>query len=144
MESRFPYEETPFCPRPLPGINEERLARIRTCSECQIRYAVFGEHRYCPVCGQLPATSAAFDALQAETARLDALESLPPDAKAVLREQGVFTRSWADPIENVVGVVEALGDSVFRTAVPDAADRLRGKGNVSAVRPGPAPSLDLS
>ncbi|MEU0715605.1 hypothetical protein ABZ498_00300 [Streptomyces lavendulocolor] len=124
------YEGKPFYPRPLPGINEERLVRIRTCSECQIRYAVFGEHRYCPVCGQLPAAAIAFDALQADAARLDALEALPPEAKAVLREQGVFTRSWVDTIENVVGVVEALGSAVFRAAVPDAEARLRGKGNV--------------
>lgn len=124
------YKEKPFYPRPLPGIDEERLARIRTCAQCQVRYAVFGEHRYCPVCGPLPAASVAFDALQADTARLDALDSLPPDATAVLREQGVFTRSWVDTIENVVGVVEALGSSVFRSAVPDAEDRLKGKGNV--------------
>ncbi|MET7714463.1 hypothetical protein [Streptomyces sp. NPDC005407] len=126
----FSYDGKPYYPRPLPGINEERLARIRTCPECQVHYAVFGEHRYCPVCGQLPAISVALDALQADTARLDALESLPRDAKDVLREQGVFTRSWVDTIENVVGVVEALGSALFRAAVPDADDRLRGKGNV--------------
>ncbi|MFG2652775.1 hypothetical protein [Streptomyces sp. NPDC048436] len=124
------YKEKPFYPRPLPGIDEERLARVRTCTDCQVRYAVFDEHRFCPVCGRLPAESVAFDALQAETARLDALNAVADETKAVLREQGVFTRSWVDTIENVVGIVEALTSAVFEAAVTDAADRLRGRGNV--------------
>ncbi|WP_405818670.1 hypothetical protein OG241_26940 [Streptomyces sp. NBC_01390] len=124
------YESQPFYPRPLPGISEEPLARVRTCPGCSVQYAVFGEHRYCPVCGRLPATSVAFDALEAEKARLDALEALPHEAKALLREQGVFTRNWVDTMENVVGVVEALASSHFRTAVPNAEDLLRGKGNI--------------
>jgi hypothetical protein len=126
----FSYKEKPFYPRPLPGIDEERLARVRTCPDCQMHYAVFDEHRYCPVCSQLPAASIAFDALQADTARLDALGAVPAETKAVLREQGVFTRSWVDTIENVVGVVETLASSVFKGAVTDAADRLKGKGNI--------------
>lgn len=124
------FESQPFYPRPLPGISEEPLARIRTCADCRVRYAVFGEHRYCPVCGKLPAASVAFDALEAEKARLDALEALPHETKALLREQGVFTRNWVDTMENVVGVVEALASSRFRTAVPNAEDLLRGKGNI--------------
>ncbi|MFH9084142.1 hypothetical protein [Streptomyces sp. NPDC017673] len=126
----FSYRSQPFYPRPLPGIDEEQLVRVRTCAGCQNNYAVFGEHRYCPVCGQLPAASIAFDALQADTARLDALEALPTDAKALLREQGVFTRNWVDTVENVVGVVEALASSLFRAAVPNAASLLNGKGAI--------------
>ncbi|MFF9013552.1 hypothetical protein ACF09C_11390 [Streptomyces sp. NPDC014870] len=124
------FRNRPPYPRPLPGIDEERLARTRTCAGCEIRYGVFGEHRYCPVCGRLPAATVAFDALQAETARLDALASLHDETKAVLREQGVFTRSWVDAVENVVGVVEALGSSVFHERVTDSEERLRGKGSV--------------
>jgi hypothetical protein len=122
--------------RPHPGVatlkklNEERLARVRTCASCEVKYAVFGEHRYCPVCGSLHPATVAFDALQAETTRLDALDTLPPEAKAVLREQGVFTRSWVDTIENVVGIVEALASALFRAAVTDAETRLKGKGNI--------------
>ncbi|MFF5016677.1 hypothetical protein [Streptomyces sp. NPDC001165] len=126
----FSYRSQPFYPRPLPGIDEEQLVRVRTCAGCQNNYAVFGEHRYCPVCGQLPAASVAFDALQADAARLDALEALPTDAKAPLREQGVFTRNWVDTVENVVGVVEALASSLFRAAVPNAAGLLNGKGSI--------------
>lgn len=42
----------------------------------------------------------------------------------------MFTRNWVDTMENVVGVVEALASSLFRTAVPNAEDLLRGKGNI--------------
>lgn len=124
------YTAKPHYPRPLPDVDEERLLRVRTCTSCQVKYAVFGEHRYCPVCGQLPAATVALDALQADTARLDALDAIPPEAKALLREQGVFTRSWVDTIENVVGTVEALSSSLYRSSVPDADTRLRGKGNI--------------
>ncbi|MGV9963008.1 hypothetical protein ACWDU3_03670 [Streptomyces olivaceus] len=128
--SSFSYKSRPFYPRPLPEIDEEQLVRVRTCAGCQNDYAVFGEHRYCPVCGQLPAASIAIDALQADTARLDALETLPSDAKALLREQGVFTRNWVDTVENVIGVVEALASSLFRSAVPNADSLLNGKGAI--------------
>src|SRR5690349_1516530 len=86
------YRSTPFYPQALPGIDEEKLIRTRQCVGCALRYAVFGEHRYCPVCGPLPADIVAFDAIAAETARLDGLAQLPADAVAVLREQGVFNR----------------------------------------------------
>jgi hypothetical protein len=72
----------------------------------------------------------AVDALQAEAARLDALAVLPAAEAARLREQGLFNRLWVDTIENLVGVVESLAGWVFRSAVANAADVLRGKGNV--------------
>ncbi len=124
------YRSEPFYPEPLPGIDEEKLVRVRTCAGCALRYAVFGEHRFCPVCGKLPAAVVALDALSAETARLDGLRQLPPETAAALREQGVFTRLWVDTLKNLVGVVEALGSAVFSDAVSDAQQRLNGKGNI--------------
>jgi len=124
------HRSKPFYPKPLPGINEEKLVRTRICARCSLRYAVFGEHRFCPVCGQLPAMAVALDALSAETARLDSLAQLPVPTAASLREQGVFTRQWADTLENLVGLVEALGSAVFRGAVPNADQQLKGKGNI--------------
>lgn len=120
----------PFYPKPLPRIDEERLIRIRSCAGCALRYAVFGEHRFCPVCGALPPGIVGLDALAAETARLDSLAQLPATAVATLREQGVFTRIWVDTLENLVGVVETLAGAVFRAAVTDAEQRLKGKGNI--------------
>lgn len=127
---QFRYRSTPFYPQPLPGINEEQLIRVRQCTTCAVHYAVFGEHRYCPVCGLLPAEVVALDALDAEVARLDGLVHLPDEAAATLRERGVFTRLWVDTLENLVGAVEALGKAAFHAAVTDAPQRVKGKGNV--------------
>jgi hypothetical protein len=124
------YRSTSFYPQPLPGIDEEKLIRVRQCAGCALRYAVFGEHRYCPVCGALPPDVVALDAIAAETARLDGLSQLPADAAATLREQGVFNRIWVDTLENLVGDVETLASAVFHAAVPDAAQWVTGKGNI--------------
>lgn len=120
----------PFSPQPLPGIDEERLIRVRTCAGCSLRYAVFADHRFCPQCGRLPAKTVAEDALAAETARLDALAQIPEQAAAVLREQGAFDRMLADTLSNAAGIVETFAGAAFRAAVPNAAQLLQGKGNI--------------
>jgi hypothetical protein len=72
----------------------------------------------------------AADALAAETARLDLLGELPTTTAAALREQGVFGKIWVDTLENLVGLIETLAHSVFYSAVADAEQRVKGKGNV--------------
>jgi hypothetical protein len=124
------YRSRPFYPAPLPEIDEERLVRERRCVGCGLRYAVFGEHRFCPVCGSLPPLTVALDALEAEATRLDALGELPDDVLATLRETGVVHRTYVDTIENLVGIVEVLADRVFRSQVPSADTALKGRGNV--------------
>lgn len=124
------FRSTPFHPEPLPEIDEERLIRERVCSACHVRYAVFSEHRYCPVCGALAPSTVALDALQAEAAKLDAFATLPAAQAAVLREQGVVDRALADTIKNLATIVEALASAVFHDTVTGADQLLRGKGNV--------------
>ena len=127
---RVTYRSTPFYPAPLPGINEENLIRERTCDGCNVRYAVFGEHRFCPVCGPLSAKTVALDALAADQIRIDVLSGLDADILRRLREAGVLDRTYADTIENVVATVEALADRLFHDLVPDAAIIVRGRGKV--------------
>ena len=117
-------------PAPLPEIDEERLVRERRCVGCGLRYAVFGEHRFCPVCGSLPPLTVALDVLEAETTRLDALGELPDDVLVTLRETGVVHRTYVDTIENLVGIVEVLADRVFGSQVLSADTALKGGGNV--------------
>jgi hypothetical protein len=123
-------DRSPFYPRPLPGISEEQLIRVRTCAACAVRYAVFGEHRFCPACGPLPAITVATDALDAEMTRLDVLISLPLAVAGLLREQGGVTRSLVDTVKNLATIVEVLAGAVFRAAVPTSATLLQGKGNI--------------
>ena len=85
------YRSRPLYPSPLPDIDEESLVRQRACPSCSIRYAVFGEHRFCPSCGPLPPVLVAQDALGAEITRLDALNELPADTLALLRGKGSWT-----------------------------------------------------
>lgn len=127
---RVEYRSKPFYPKPLPGIHEEALIRERSCPTCQVRYAVFGDHRFCPFSGPLTAADVAADALAAETAKLDALGSIPAEAAPALREQGVFDRIYVDTLGGVVGMVETLAKDVFTAQVPDAAQLLASKGNV--------------
>lgn len=127
---RLAYRTKPFYPEPLPGIDEEQLVRQRACPACGLHYAVFGDHRFCPVSGPLNAVDVALDALAAETAKLDALESVPADTRALLREQGVFDRLYVSTLGSVVGIVESLAGSVFRSRVAGSDALLKGKGNV--------------
>ena len=124
------WDVEPFRPTPLPGINEERLIRERACPDCALRYAVFAEHRYCPVCGQLPALDTALDSLYAEAKRLDALADIPEATHAQLRESGVLDRTYVDTIENAVGIVETLAERAFKSHVAEADQILRGRGQV--------------
>lgn len=124
------YRSEPFYPSPLPGIDEAQLIRERSCATCQLRYAVFGDHRFCPICGLLPPLVTATDALAAETVRLDVLGGLDPAATATLRESGVLDRTYVDTIENVVGIVEAMAERVFQAAAPKAGAVLKGKGKI--------------
>lgn len=124
------YRSKPFYPQPLPGIDEERLVRERRCGNCQVRYAIFGEHRWCPACGPLPPESAALDALAAEEVRLDALNQLDDEQERALRESGVLDRTYVNTLSNVVATVEVMAERTFRHLVPDADARLKGKGNV--------------
>ena len=130
LQISFRYRTEPFYPSPLPDITEERLIRERACESCGLRYAVFGEHRFCPVCGQLPALVLALDGLSAELVRLDALSDIPPETHAQLRESGGLDRTYVDTIENVVGIVEAMAKRVFLNYVTDAEQILRGRGQV--------------
>jgi hypothetical protein len=127
---RVEYRSKPFYPKPLPGIDEETLIRERTCPTCQVRYAVFGDHRFCRFSGPLSAADVAADALAAETAKLDALGSISADAVPALREQGVFDRIYVDILGSVVGTIETLAKEVFTARVANASALLRGKGNV--------------
>ena len=127
---KLSYRSTPFFPAPLPGISEERLVRMRVCESCSVRYAVFGEHRFCPVCGRLAPLVTALDALNADLVRLDTLTELPDDLRATLRETGALQRTYVDTLENIVGAVEVMAEQIFCSAVPNAEEILKSKGRV--------------
>jgi len=83
-----------------------------------------------PCAGLLPPIVVARDALAAELARLNALSTLTAESAAVLREQGVFDRIYADTTKNLVTIVETLARDTFCSAVPNADAILKGRGNI--------------
>lgn len=127
---KITYRSTPFYPQPLPDLDEEQLVRERTCVSCGTRYAVFGEHSFCPVSGALGATEVARDALGAELSKLSALDSIPGPQRAALREQGVFDRIAVDTLSRVVGIVEQFARAEFERRSEHAGQLLKGRGNV--------------
>lgn len=124
------YRSKPFFPQPLPGIDEERMIRARTCDRCGLHYAVFGEHRFCPSCGMLSPLQIALEALDAEAVRLDALNDLPEESKADLRETGVLDRTYVDTVKNIVSIIETLAEKIFHSTAPQPEVAVKGKGQV--------------
>ena len=57
------------------------------------------------------------------------MSELPTEAAAALQERGVFSRIWVDTLEDLVGLIENLARGVFRVAIIDAAQRVKGRGN---------------
>lgn len=106
------------------------MIRQRTCDRCDLHYAVFGEHRFCPSCGMLSPLRIAEEALNAEEVRLNALSDLPENTLAELREAGVLDRTFVDTVKNIVSIVETLAERVFRNAAENPEASLRGKGKV--------------
>ena len=124
------YRSKPFFPAPLPGIDEERMIRERTCERCSLHYAVFGEHRFCPACGSLSSLQIALDAINAEVLRLDVLNDLPDNEKAGLRETGVLDRTYVDTVKNIVSIVEAHAERTFNDSSNHPEAAVGGKGNI--------------
>lgn len=117
-------------PQVLPAITEEAPIHERTCARCSNRYAVFGEHIACPVCGKLPPQSIALDALDAQEAALSVFDGLPGDLADTLRESGALDRTAVGALGSVVSIVEAFLKDTVLSQVSNGAALIAGKGNV--------------
>ena len=117
-------------PRPLPLITEEAPIRERTCASCESRYAVFGEHVACPVCGPLAPRVIAQDALEAQGAALDVFVHVPAEVLDQLREAGALERTAGNTLGSVVSILETFLKETFLDRVPAGDALIAGKGNV--------------
>lgn len=117
-------------PRELPSIVEEAPIRERLCPRCGNRYAVFGEHVACPVCGPHPAPAIAEDALDAQHAVLDVLLQLPGEVRDQLREAGSLERTAAGTLGAVVAIVETFLKDTFLVRVAGGDTLIASKGAV--------------
>jgi hypothetical protein len=120
----------PFLPSPLPTITEPAPIRERQCQACSNRYAVFGQHIACPVCGPLPPKVVAEDALAAQSAILDALGRLPAGALDQLRELGSIEQTASSALGAVVSALETYLKATFYDRVTGAESLTAGRGNI--------------
>lgn len=117
-------------PKPLPRIVEEDPIRERTCDRCGNRYAVFGEHVACPVCGPHPPKTIATDAFDAQVAVLSLVDHVPAEVLAQLREAGALEKTAAGVLGSVVGTVETFLKETFLARVAGGDTIIAGRGNV--------------
>jgi len=117
-------------PSPLPMITEPAPIRERQCLRCRNRYAVFGQHIACPVCGPLPPKVIAEDALAAQTAILNALAQLEATALDQLREIGAVEQTASSTLGVVVSSLEAYLKGTFNDRVTGGDQLMAGRGNV--------------
>jgi hypothetical protein len=127
---RLTYRVSSALPEQLPEVVEEAIVREWACQSCGIRYAVFGEHVYCPTCGLLPPGQVALDALGNQRVLVNLADALPPEEERRLLEQGVFDRLAADALRFVVAILEGFLGATFRATVLNHEDALRGKGAI--------------
>ncbi len=120
----------PNMPSALPRISEPAPIRERQCARCGNRYAIFGQHIACPVCGALPAKNVAEDALAAQTAILNALGQLEPAALDHLRELGAVDQTASSTLATVVSCLETYLRATFNDRVNDADQLTAGRGNI--------------
>jgi uncharacterized Zn finger protein (UPF0148 family) len=120
----------PDMPSALPRISEPAPIRERQCGRCRNRYAIFGQHIACPVCGALPPKSVAEDALAAQSAILDALGQLEPAALDHLRELGAVDQTASSTIATVVSCLETYLRATFNDRVTGADQLTAGRGNI--------------
>jgi uncharacterized Zn finger protein (UPF0148 family) len=120
----------PHMPSALPRINEPAPIRERQCARCRNRYAIFGQHIACPVCGALPPKNVAEDALAAQTAILNALGQLEPAALDHLRELGAVDQTASSALATVVSCLETYLRAIFNDRVTGADQLTVGRGNI--------------
>ncbi len=99
------FQYKPGKPLPLYRYEEKQLETVLVCSECGLRYAVYGVFAYCPDCSS-------HNSLQILEANLD-LASRELELANTL-EGPLADQLVADALENGVSAFDAFGRELFR------------------------------
>jgi hypothetical protein len=99
------FQYKPGRPLPLYRYEEKQLETALVCSECGLRYAVYGVFAYCPDCGS-------HNSLQILEANLD-LASKELELSITV-EGSLADQLVADALENGVSAFDAFGRELFR------------------------------
>jgi hypothetical protein len=104
--------------------------RVMTCGSCGEEYSVYGIALYCVACGQLSPAEGFAEVLRVHRSIVTHLDSLPPDAKAQMEADGVFTKIHEDTVKDTFSALESFLGQVFRAHVTSADQVIRGRGNI--------------
>jgi sarcosine oxidase delta subunit len=116
--------------RALPEILEGQTRRVVECSSCSKHHAVYSATAFCPVCGPRPAAEKVLEAIGSAHESLAVEDHVDEAQRETLRGAGVFERFAVDAIESVVSLFEMFAREQFEERVANAADLIRGRGNV--------------
>lgn len=114
------FEYKPGRPLSLYRYEEKQLETALVCSECGLRYAVYGVFGYCPDCGS-------HNSLQILDANLDLASKELALASTI--EGSLADQLVTDALENGVSAFDAFGREIFRVnsalaTAPDEAARM--------------------
>jgi rubrerythrin/plasmid maintenance system killer protein len=97
---------------PLHRYSEKELETIVICSECGLRYAVYGVYAYCPDCG-------AHNSYQIFEANMELVrKSL--DLATTIDDEALSSQLISDALENIVSYFDAYGREQLRIHASEA------------------------
>ncbi len=104
--------------RSLPAYVEEQVRRTITCAKCETVYAVYGATAFCPACGPRAAADTVLEAIERGRRSLALEDALPADLREQARAAGVFDKTAADAVTEVVTLFEVFTREQFAARVP--------------------------
>ena len=114
--------------RSLTTYVEEQVRRTIICDRCKTVYAVYGATAFCPVCGPRAAADTVLEAIERGRRSLALEDALPDDLREQARADGVFDKSAADAVNEVVTLFEVFARDQFRARVPGHEEIVRRRG----------------
>jgi uncharacterized Zn finger protein (UPF0148 family) len=107
---------------------EEQVRRTIVCDRCETVYAVYGATAFCPVCGPRAAADTVLEAIERGRRSLALEDALPNDLREQARADGLFDKTAADAVKEVVTLFEVFARDQFAARVPEHEEIMRHRG----------------
>jgi hypothetical protein len=127
IEIRVSHDPPPPA-RSLPAYEEGQVRRTITCVKCESVYAVYGATAFCPACGPRGAADTVLESIERGRRSLALEDALPDDLREEARAAGVFDKTAADAVKEVVTLFEVFARDQFATREPRHEEILRHRG----------------
>jgi hypothetical protein len=117
IEIRVSHDPPPPV-RSLTTYAEKQVRRTIMCARCETVYAVYGATAFCPACGPRAAADTVLEAIERGRRSLALEDALPDDLREQARADGVFDKTAADAVKEVVTLFEVFARDQFGARVP--------------------------